>query len=314
MYDVITIGSATVDMFMKSKSFHLQPTDDGILLCQEYGGKLDIDQFEAQSGGAGTNTAVGFKRLGFHTAAVVEIGKDIFGQMIWDDLKREQVDTSFIVSEKSENTAVSVLLISVDGGRSALTHRGASSMLEARDLPWQSLQETRWIHLSNVSGNLELLLRLFDHVHHSLGGLSWNPGHKELELLVTQKLVIESIVCDILLMNKEEWELLQAVQQRIIQHVPYIVITDGTHGGQVLIKGQYPLQYEIEKVATVQETGAGDAFAVGYIGGHLLSLSPMECVSWGKRNAQSVVQHMGAKTGLLTKSQMLSFNREVPTV
>ena len=190
MHDIITIGSATVDMFMKSKAFHLEPTDQGVLLCQEYGGKLDIDEFSVQSGGAGTNAAVGFTRLGFQTAAVVEIGKDLFGQMVWDDLKREQVDTSFVVSEKSEQTAVSVLLISGDGGRSALTHRGASSMLEARDLPWQALCDTRWIHLSNISGNKELLMRLFDHLHNMEVGLSWNPGHLELELLATHQFVI----------------------------------------------------------------------------------------------------------------------------
>ncbi len=306
MHDVITIGSATVDMFMKSKSFHLEPTDEGILLCQEYGGKLDIDQFEVQSGGAGTNTAVGFTRLGFHTAAVAEIGKDMFGQVVWDDLKREHVDTSFIVSEKSEETAVSVLLISAEGGRSALTHRGAASMLEARDLPWEALRQTRWVHVSNVGGNKELLLRLFDHLRHTLIGLSWNPGHKELELLATQQLQISSLVCDILIMNKEEWTLLGSVQHEIVQHIPYVVITNGTHGGDIYIKGQYPLHYESEKVATVQETGAGDAFAVGYVGAHLLSFSPADCVVWGKRNAANVVQHMGAKTGLLTKQQMMS--------
>lgn len=304
MYDVITIGSATVDMFMKSRAFHLEPTDQGVLLCQEYGGKLDIDEFEMQSGGAGTNTAVGFRRLGFQTAAVVEIGKDMFGQVVWDDLKRERVDTNLVISEKSEHTAVSVLLISGEGGRSALTHRGASSMLEARDLPWQALRETRWIHLSNVSGNKELLMRLFDHLRHSLTGLSWNPGHKELEMLATHQLMIDSIFCDILLMNQEEWELLAPVQKEIKEHIPYVIVTNGTQGGEVLIKGQYPLKYAIEKVPTVQETGAGDAFAVGYVSAHLLSLPPIECVEWGKRNAASVVQKMGAKTGLLRKNEI----------
>ena len=79
MHDVTTIGSATVDIFMKSPAFHLQPTSEGVLLCQEYGGKIDIEDFFWQSGGAGTNTAVGFSRMGFRSAAIVEIGKDVFG-------------------------------------------------------------------------------------------------------------------------------------------------------------------------------------------------------------------------------------------
>src|SRR5258708_25008866 len=109
MHDVITIGSATVYIFMKSDQFHLQQSDGGVLLCQEYGSKIDISEFEIQSGGAGTNTAVGFSRMGFKTAAVVEIGKDFLAQVIYDELTREHVNTLYVVSEKSEKTAVSVL-------------------------------------------------------------------------------------------------------------------------------------------------------------------------------------------------------------
>jgi ribokinase len=304
MYDVITIGSATVDIFMKSPHFHLQPTQAGVLLCEEYGAKLDVDQFEMTSGGAGTNTAVGFARLGLRAAAVVEIGKDTFGQVVWDDLKREHVDTEFVITEKSEQTAVSVLLISGEGGRSALTHRGASSLLEARDLPWQALHETRWIHLSNVSGNKELLLRLFDHLQNATVGLSWNPGLKELELLAKKELLIPQISCDIVILNKEEWQVLAPVQAELLEHVPYVVVTDGSNGGQVFVHGAYEMSYTSDHVKTVQETGAGDAFCVGFVWAHLQGKQIAECVHWGVREAGSVIQHMGAKKGLLSRQEL----------
>ena len=301
MHDMITIGSGTVDIFMKSPQFHLQPAVQGVLLCEEYGGKLDIDEFEIQSGGAGTNTAVGFTRMGFKTAAVVEIGKDTFGQIVWDELKREHVDTEYVITEKSERTAVSVLLISQEGGRSALTYRGASAQLEARDLPWEALKHTRWVHLSNISGNKELLLRLFDHLHQGSSGLSWNPGKKELQLLAERQLSIEHIPCDIFIVNKEEWSLITEVQTEMRQHIPLIVITDGKRGGVVYTKGEYEFSYTVEPIQVSQETGAGDAFIIGFVSAHLLSLPLPECCEWGKRNSASVVKKMGAKTGLLTR-------------
>jgi ribokinase len=303
MFDVITIGSATVDVFMKSSQFHLQHAAEGVLLCQEYGGKLDIDHFEMQSGGAGTNTAVGFARLGFHTAAVVEIGQDVLAQVVWDELRREKVVTDFVISEKTEQTAVSVLLVSGDGGRSALTHRGAASMLEARDLPWEALTHTRWVHLSNVGGNKELLLQLFDHLKPSLVGVSWTPGSKELEMIAAGQIQVSAIVCDILVVNKEEWQVVAEQQSKILNQVPYVIITDGRNGGQLYIKGQYDYQYQIQEVQVVQETGAGDAFATGYVAGHLLGRPPHECCDWGVRNSASVVKHMGAKTGLLRRAE-----------
>ncbi len=304
MNDIMTIGSATVDIFMKSADFHLQPTEAGVLLCQEYGGKLDIDQFQMAAGGAGTNTAVGFSRLGFKTAAVVEIGQDLLGQFIWDDLKREQVVTDFVITEKKEQTAVSVLLISGDGGRSALTHRGASAQLEARDLPWDHLSENRWIHLSNISGNTELLFMLFDHLRGSQVGLSWNPGHKELELMVEGKIKIEQIVADILVMNKEEWAMLVPVQTQILAHLPQVIITDGKEGGKLFLKGSYQFDYQSLTVKVAQETGAGDAFITGYVAAHLSGKNPVECCQWGVQNSASVVQKMDAKEGLLTKKEM----------
>lgn len=301
MFDVITIGSATVDLFMKSSSFHLQKADDGVLLCQEYGGKLDVEDFSWQSGGAGTNTAVGFSRMGFKTAAVVEIGKDLFGQYVYDELGKEGVDTTYVISEKGEQTALSAVLISGEGGRSILTHRGASSQLEARDLPWDILQHTRWIHLSNVSANTELIFQLFDQVRQGLIGLSWNPGQKELHLIANGNIQPQHIPCDVMLMNKEEWQLLEAVQDTLLEHVKQVVVTDGSRGGKVFMKKHYEHHYQSPIVPVTQETGAGDAFAVGYVTAHLMGKTLEESCDWGVKNASNVIQHMGAKTGLLRR-------------
>jgi ribokinase len=301
MFDVITIGSATVDIFMKSDQFHLEKADDGVMLCQEYGGKIDVQDFSWQSGGAGTNAAVGFSRMGFITAAVVEIGRDIFGQHVYDELRKERVNTSYVISEQDEQTAVSTVLISTQGGRSILTHRGASGMLEARDIPWEVLQGTRWIHLSNVSANTELLFQLFDQVRHSLVGMSWNPGKKELELIAAGRIQPQHIPCDILIMNKEEWAVLKEVQAVLLEHIHQVIITDGKRGGHVYMKHHYDYPYTTPDVKALQETGAGDAFSVGYVSAHLLGKSIEECCDWGVKNSVSVIQHMGAKTGLLRR-------------
>lgn len=301
MFDVITIGSATVDIFMKSEDFHLQPAEHGVLLCGEYGGKIDIDDFSWQSGGAGTNTSVGFARMGLRTAAVVEIGKDIFGQHIYDELRKEQVSTAHVVSEKGEQTALSVVLISGEGGRSIMTHRGASSMLEARDIPWETLTQSRWIHLSNVSANTELIFQLFDQVRGSLVGMSWNPGKKELELIAQGKIQAEHIPCDILMVNEEEWQMVESVHDALLSSVGQVIVTNGKRGGQVYMRKDYEYAYTSPEVKAVQETGAGDAFLVGYVSAHLLGRSVEECTDWGTKNAVAVIQQMGAKTGLLRR-------------
>jgi sugar/nucleoside kinase (ribokinase family) len=305
MYDIITIGAVTIDILMKSPAFHLEHRAEGVLLCEQYGEKIDVSECVTSVGGAAANTAVGFARLGFRVATVAELGRDLYAQYIYDVLKKARVDTSHLVMEKGEDTAVSVLLISSDGGRTALTHRAAASQLEARDVPWSVLQKARWIHLSNVGGSPELLLPLFDHVRKSLAGLSWCPGRVELELLRTGGLQIEHVPCDILMLNEDEWALIASLHDRVWSSVPLVVVTKGRTGGVVYQQGGYELPFTAPQVKTVQETGAGDAFATGFVAGHLFGLPLSECVQWGKTQAASVVQHMGAQRGLLTRQEIV---------
>ncbi len=78
MFDVITIGTATRDAFIESKSFKIIeandfPTKRGI--CVPAGSKLDIDNMYFSTGGGATNTAVGFKRLVFVKLAKILVAE-----------------------------------------------------------------------------------------------------------------------------------------------------------------------------------------------------------------------------------------------
>ncbi len=305
MYDLITIGSATLDIVVKSKSFQLMPSgNDGIALCEKYGSKMDINELRMISGGGGTNVAVGGSRLGLKTAVVCEVGKDFPAQMVFDELKREHVSTDFIVAERLEETAVSVLLVAGEGGRTALTHRGAASMLESRDMPWNQLPHTRWIHMGSLGGQKQLLFDLFEFFKTHNMGVSWTPSKSDLALFTKGQLLPEIIVCDVLLLNNEEWEELSSIHSSLLSTISVIAITNGKHGGRVIVEKDEETTYTIEKVDTVEETGAGDAFASGFIAALLYGKSLEGCITWGKRNAASVVQHLGAKKGLLRREEI----------
>ncbi|HQM16063.1 MAG TPA: carbohydrate kinase family protein, partial [Candidatus Woesebacteria bacterium] len=120
MYQVITIGSALVDVFIHTRQFRVMATDQGDLLCQTHGGKTEVDNFNVYTGGGAGNTAVGFARLGFKTATICETGRDNFSYLVIKDLQDQGVSTELIVSEKQEQTGGSVVLIGADGERSIL--------------------------------------------------------------------------------------------------------------------------------------------------------------------------------------------------
>ena len=306
MYDIITIGSATLDIIVKSSNFSLEPHDEGISLCQIYGGKMDAQEFLMTSGGGATNVAVGAARLGLKTATVCEVGTDFPAQVVWNDLQEDDVETHFLVSEKAEETAVSIILVAAEGGRTAITHRGAASQLESRDIQWNDLENTRWIHLGSLGGNKQLIFDLMDFCQRHEVGVSWTPSVADLKVFLSNQLSITYFQLDVLILNAEEWGQLEQLQEEIKKQVSFIIVTDGKKGGQVWVNGNKDMEYQSIEVKTVEETGAGDSFASAFLSSMLLENSLATCVEWGKKNAASVVQHLGAKKGLLTQEQIES--------
>ncbi len=307
-YDVVTIGSAVLDIFMKSDKFKVVQSSDipgGIAMCEVYGGKMEVEEVGIVSGGGATNCAVSFARKELHTAVIAEMGNDPQSLLIHRDLEEAQVDTRFLVQEEDETTAVSVVLIADDGGRSIMVHRGAAAMLTKQDVPLSEM-ETRWVHISSLGGNIDLLTTILKWAKDNKVRVSLNPGLKEIAHKDKLTKLLSQV--EILFINRDEAKNLWGIDYssdelwKSNQALPgaYVtVITDGARGGKVCINQKVSF-FEGEKVKKVVDTtGAGDAFASGMVAGVLYGKSYDQAVQWGIKNATSVLKYIGAKKGLL---------------
>lgn len=312
-YDVVSVGSAVLDIFMKSDKFRVVQSGDipgGIAMCEVYGGKMEVEEVQIVSGGGATNTAVSFARKDLKAAVVAEMGNDPQSLLIHRDLEEAQVDTRFLVQEQGETTAVSVVLIADDGGRSIMVHRGAAAMLTKHDLPIEEL-ETRWLHISSLGGNMALLKTLLTWAKNKKVRVSLNPGMKEIAH--KDKLTALLSLVEILFLNRDEAKELWGIDYRddnlwkSNQPLPgaYVsVLTDGANGGKVSINGKVSFYDGVKMKRVVDSTGAGDAFASGMIAGVLYGKTYEQAVEWGVKNATSVLKHIGAKKGLLTLAEI----------
>ena len=79
----------------------------------------------------------------------------------------------------------------------------------------------------------------------------------------------------------------------------------GKKGGEVYMYGKKKFVFEGQASQAIDNTGAGDSFAAGYIAALIDNRESDEAIVWGVRNASSVVRFYGAKTGLLRRYQML---------
>jgi sugar/nucleoside kinase (ribokinase family) len=304
MYDVISIGAATVDVFVKSEVFNVQKK----LLTLPASSKNEVDQSLFCSGGGATNSAVSFSRLGLKSACVSLIGQSHLNNFIFDDLKKDKVDSSFIIQNKKDITDFSVILVAPDGSRSILTNRGKYG-LEAKHFKWSLLKKTKWLYITSLEGNLDLFEQIIGFAKENNIKISFNPGKREL---LQKKRILPLIkLVDFLLLNREEAEMLVDLSSKHSQFwdqlhqlkSPLIAVTNGREGAHILIDGK---QYysPILNTHAVDETGAGDAFGSTFVAALIHGQDPKEALFWGIKNSASVVSFLGAKTGLLTLKQI----------
>ena len=84
MFDVVSFGSAVVDIFVNTNI-----SEKKNFIGYPIGSKILIEDLKFDIGGGGTNTAVAFSRFGLKTGCICKIGNDEKGQDILKLLKKE---------------------------------------------------------------------------------------------------------------------------------------------------------------------------------------------------------------------------------
>lgn len=308
MYDVITIGSAVRDVFLLSKEFQIIKSDKfsgGVAECVALGAKIDVDQVVLSTGGGATNAAVTFSNLGFVTATVSRVGDDEPGDDVLRDLMRYKVDVSMVKRVKGGQTAYSTLLTAANGERTALVHRGVSAEFIAADVPFKTMKAA-WYYVSSLSGNVALLSKIIAHVKKTGGKIAVNPGGGELLKTAELRPLLKDV--DVLLVNLEEAQKLTGLTSKdgkelaakLCSEKTLAVVTDGPRGAYAA-QGKTKYSARNRNVPSISRTGAGDAFGSGVVAALAKGYSIDDALKVGTLNAESVIQHIGAKAGIITK-------------
>lgn len=310
MLDIITIGSAVRDVFVFSKALHAHEARDTVThieACLPFGAKINVQKLIFDTGGGATNNAATFKRLGkFRVGALTRLGRDLQGHLIMGTLKQEKIKTSFIQISDKDQTSYSTILSSGDstGERTILNYRGASRKIEASAIKWRKFK-ARWFYISSLGGDLELLKLLLNHAKKIKAKVVLNPGSQELKQ--HKKLLPLLKQVDFLILNREEAAKLAKTPynntKKLLHTLSKIssgcLMTDGPKGAYaVLDKKAYHIPSGGSKPKNL--TGAGDAFGSGFVTGWIKSKGDIkESLRVGTLNANSVVQKIGAKNGIL---------------
>lgn len=305
MFDIVSIGAATVDIFITSPSVKLS----GGVLSFKASSKNEINSGFICSGGGATNSATTFSRLGLQTNCISLLGQDPLSEYVQNDLTKEKIDTSFLRYSKKDNTDFSVIFVGPDGSRTVFTNRG-SSCLKSSYLPWSKLKKAKWFYITSLEGNLDLLETIIGFAKDNEISLALNPGSREITSPCRLLSLISHI--DFLLLNQTESEALSGLSAAsssfwdfFLNLSPTVAITNGRLGAHLLTSTDH-LYSPIINVSPVDETGAGDAFGSAAVAALIHGHSPQTALEWGIKNSASVVSFLGTKKGVLTLKQIKS--------
>jgi len=297
MFDVITFGSAVVDVFVKTETHEKKN-----LICYNVGDKLLIDELKFDVGGGSTNTAVAFARLGLKTGCICKLGNDDNAEKILKLLIKERVKFLGKVDEKGM-TGYSVILNSKEKSRTVLTYKGVNNELGINELKINRLK-SKWIYCSSLMGkSFETQKRLVSLFKKKGVKFAFNPSSYMIKNKNIKSLLKQT---DILILNKEEAEILVGKKElliglhNLIDKKGIVVITDKNKLTSCF-DGNKKYFIKPHNVKVIERTGAGDAFASGFVAGQIRGKSIEESLRLGLEESESVIKYFGAKNNLIKR-------------
>ncbi|MDP2649654.1 MAG: carbohydrate kinase family protein [bacterium] len=310
-FDLLTIGDATVDVFLTLQKIdeHCRLDKERNELCVKYGDKILVDDSQFLLGGNACNVGVACSGLKINTAFVTELGNDEFAEIILKGLKTENVNTSLVKETEGLRTNFAIILTF-----------DREKVLFARHIPRShdfSLDGilTKWVYLTSMGKEWKgAYQRTLDFVQKSGAKLAFNPGTTQLhEGLESFSDVVKR--SDILFLNKQEAMEISNIKYQISNMKELlvqlknmgsknVVVTDNGNGSYMIDENGKMFYIDIFPGEAIQKTGAGDAYTSGFLSAIISGGTVQDGMKWGAINSAAVIQKVGAQIGLLTIEQM----------
>lgn len=328
MYDFITIGSATQDVFIQSDVASIVSVSrmdkKSEFMSFPYGAKTEIADFSKNLGGGAVNTATNLANLGCKTSTIIKLGNDELNSIIKLKLAQSGVDIMNVIDSDKYLTGFSIILVSFQGDRTVLAHRGANAHVNEKEVNFDAIKNSRWVYVSPLSGNSNKILdKIAKFCEENNINLAINAGTTALKKGAKYFSKILK-TAQIVLMNKEEASLVTKIEIRqdtkeqkfskeeihpdIVTMLKSLrgetkaitVITDGKNGAycydgsKIYICPTFP--------ATVTSTlGAGDAFSSTFCASmDKFNWDIEKSLKYASVNSASVCTNFGAQEGFLT--------------
>lgn len=307
--DIVGIGNAIVDVLSRTDDAFLQNNSihKGTMTL------IEAKQAEAlyakmgmgieMSGGSAANTVAAFASLGGKAGYIGKVAHDQMGNVFRHDIRASGVAFETPPLVRGVPTAQCLILITPDAQRTMCTYLGACALLTSEDLDEEMIRQAKVTYLEGY---------LFDRDHakqafRKAAQLAHAAGRK-VALTLSDPFCVErhrdeflTLVkdhVDVLFANEAEIKALYQVDHFSEAEPPceLAVITRSAQGS-VIVRGAERLEIAVEPVEKVVDTtGAGDAYAAGFLYGYTQEKPLRACGRIASVVAAEIISHVGARS------------------
>ncbi len=259
------------------------------------------DKYNIGPGGKGCNQAIAIARLGGRVDFISKIGKDAYGELALNTLKKNEIKTENIIQDANLQTGVAGILIDKKSGKNAINVIvGAPTTLKINEISKQIniikdskifltqlevpkdvtlhclkiAKENGCITILNPAPASEITKEFYSNIDY------FTPNETEAEFYTGVKITSEK-------------EAKLAAHKLISFGVKKVIITLGEKG-LFYADGQDEIYLKANSVKTVDTTGAGDAFNGGLAFGLSKGKSIKECLELANKVAGISTTKLGA--------------------
>jgi sugar/nucleoside kinase (ribokinase family) len=310
-YDVTAIGNAIVDVLAQAddKFLDAQGLPKGAMSL------IDADQAHAlyalmgpgveASGGSAGNTAAGIAALGGKVAYIGKVADDQLGEVFGHDIRAIGVTFNTTPLKDSLPTARCLIFVTPDAQRTMQTFLGACTQLGPADIDIEVVADSKVVFIEGYLWDLPAAIE---------GILKAAKAAKEAGRKVAfttsdsfcvgrfRDQFLDFIKNDVDILFANEAEILSlfevddfdtAVEKA--RGLAEIVAITRSEKGSVVLSGNDTHVIPSQKVEVVDTTGAGDAYAAGFLYGYTQGKPLDACGRLGGIVASEAISHYGAR-------------------
>jgi len=306
MADVVCLGILVADVIAR-------PVDD----LPVRGSLGLVEEISLHGGGCALNTASVLARLGLSASVVGKVGADPFGDFVLGLLDERGVERGGVLRDPEAPTSATVVLVDSGGERTFLHLPGANGCLRLDELDDEALFSGRALHLAGAlvmpeldgqpaAAVLELakecgLTTSLDTVWDATG--RWE---RILPSLPFVDLFVPSLAEAAAISGEQEPEAAAArLRERGVGTVSLKLGAEGCY----VAGAQFEGYVAAPAVEAVDSTGAGDAFAAGFLYGHLTGWPLERTARFANAAGALATTAVGAVEGVTGLEETLALTR-----